>query len=406
MPLKKIIRFIRDIGIEQVEGEYQQKLSRTLNLICFYGFFTGALQFFLYLPFDLIAGLSHLTWGVIILTCLSFRRTLSFKNARDIIFFSIIAFGSIASARLGNETIGHVPVVTVYVAIFIFYDVKKEWFKVALFLIYMTTIILIVDSNVFKVVTIPEENVPIMRAMTIVGTLIFISVEIILLVKLSRLNEYEISKKLSAKNNQLSELNKEKTVLLQEVHHRVKNNFQIISSLLKIQAKELDNEDVISAFEQAINRINAVSQLHEQIYKSEFIADVDLKLYLETIAQTIIQNHSEKKEINLDIDKITIKLENNTILPLALIFNELLTNSLKHAFIGKSEGNISIQLKQTDENRFGFIYKDDGQWKSPNSEQTFGLGLIETLSGQLDGVYERVTNENGTTYVFSLSLKS
>lgn len=406
MRLNNSINYIRDIGIDQVEGNYQQKLSRSLNLICFYGFLWGLIQCFTYLPFDIISGLSHLAWGIVILICLGFRKALGFHAARNIIFFSIIAFGSYAAARLGNEIIAHLPVVTVYIAVFIFYDIKKEWFKVTLFFLYSATLILIVDSNMFKVIEIPEDVIPIIRAMTIVGTLIFVSIEIILLVKLSAINENTISKKLSVKNQELIELNKEKTVLLQEVHHRVKNNFQIISSLLKLQGKELNNPEVTLAFQQAINRINAVSQLHEQIYKSEFIADVNLKQYLERIAHTIIENNSDKRKIILNISEITLKLENNAILPLALIFNELLTNSLKHAFHDKSTGTISIQLTQTNDDRFGFVYEDDGKWRTPASEKTFGLELIETLAGQLDGVCNREINENGTKYTFCLSLKS
>ena len=402
--MTKLSTFIQDIAIDQVDGAYEQKLSRLLNLICFYGFFTAIFQFFIYLKYDFITSISHLTWGVIVLACLALRRRMGYKMTRNIIFFFIVSIAGYASARLGNETIGHLPVVTAYVAYFIFYDVKKEWLTILVYCIFTAAIILIIDSNLFKVVSVPASEVPLMRGVTIVGTLIFVSVEIILLVNLSALSENSISKKLSTKNDELLELNKEKTVLLQEVHHRVKNNFQIISSLLNLQANELDNDDVNFAFQQAISRINAVSQLHEQIYQSNLIADVDLKVYLETIANTIISNHSTTTKVNLHISDITLKLENNTILPLALIFNELLTNSMKHAFNGVPIGNITIQLQKTNSERFDFIYEDDGKWEEPISDKTFGLELIETLSSQLDGEYKRDINEKGTKYTFSLSL--
>lgn len=406
MVIKNIIYRIRDIGLDSSDDLHRQKLSKLLNLICFYGFFTSVLQFFLYIPYDKIAGISHLIWGAIILICLTFRAKIGFKRARDIIFLSLVAFGSLASARSGNETLGHIPSITVYIAIFIFYDLKTEWIKVTLFFIFTTTVIIIADSNVFKTMSIPIENIPFVRAMTIAITFLFISVEIILLVKLSALHENIISRKLSLKNDQLHELNREKTVLLQEVHHRVKNNLQIISSLLKLQAKEIKNEEVTFAFKQAINRINAVSQLHEQIYKSNLIADVNLKVYLETIAHTIIENNSNQAIINLTVNECTVNLENNAILPLALIFNELLTNSLKHAFDNRPTGEITIQLNQSCPAQFYFIYEDDGSWKDPSSEQTFGLELIESLVEQLDGTYERIISENGTKYTFQLSLKS
>lgn len=404
MKLKAFIERIREVGINPHDTMYQQKMERIFNLLCFYGFIWACVQACIYIRMDIVASLCHLGWGITAIFCLLLRSTLGFKVSR-LILFSVITFtGSYAAARIGNETLAHFPVITVYVALFIFFDIKRERTYIVSFFLIISFAIFLIDSNALKVVDIPVDQIATARMIMFIGSILFITIEIILLVTLSTLNENAVSDKLIKQNEELIQLNNEKTVLLQEVHHRVKNNFQIISSLLKLQAADINDSTVNTAFNEAINRINAISQLHEQIYQSDSIADLDLKSYLENIAHTMIKNHSISKEVSISIESISIKLNNDNILPLALIFHELISNSLKHAFKNQDTGMINVSVNRFDKSNFTFTYSDNGKWETVESSKSFGLELIDTLSNQLDGDFQRTINDEGTHYFFQLKL--
>ena len=218
---------------------------------------------------------------------------------------------------------------------------------------------------------------------------------------------------LENQNRLVQAQNEEKTIMLKEIHHRVKNNLQVITSLLRLQSREIEDEKTKAQFQDAVQRIIAMSLIHEKMYQNENLSKIDLKDYLDTLAIDLIKSYAGDIRITLDISSQLERLGNNTLVPVALIFNELISNSLKHAFNGQKEGKIMVELKpreirETDsKNRlkikdmFELIYKDSGHWVEPDNEGSFGLELIETLTEQLDGKVER-SYDNGTKYIFLL----
>lgn len=195
--------------------------------------------------------------------------------------------------------------------------------------------------------------------------------------------------------------NEEKTIMLKEIHHRVKNNLQVITSLLRLQSREIDDEKTKAQFQDAVQRIIAMSLIHEKMYQNENLSKIDLKDYLDTLAADLIHTYADNIKITLDINSTLDRLGNNTLVPVALIFNELISNSLKHAFNDLDHGQIKVELFPREKNMFELMYKDNGKWTEPVKEGSFGLELIETLTEQLDGKVER-KSENGTVYRFIL----
>lgn len=191
--------------------------------------------------------------------------------------------------------------------------------------------------------------------------------------------------------------NQEKTVLLQEIHHRVKNNLQVIISLLRIQSNELKSKETIQSFDDAISRIMTMSLIHQKMYEKDSLVDINLADYLSTLMKDLINTNSTSGKVNYEIHSTLESVGAKSIVPLGLIINELVSNSLKHAF--SKEGTIELTIEPIKESKMKLTYFDDGIWKE-NENSSFGLQLIDVFTDQLDGHFERESNSEGTTYVF------
>lgn len=208
------------------------------------------------------------------------------------------------------------------------------------------------------------------------------------------------NKDLEKQNKLILSKNSENETLLKEIHHRVKNNLQIVISLLRMQSAEMKSEESKKHFSEAINRIMAMSLIHQKLYGEKELSKIDLKSYIEELVTDIIEVSLELKNVELTIETDTHDLSLDTIVPLGLLINELVSNSLKHAFSG-GKGNISIQINQKKE-AIKFTYKDNGVWKAPvQGKISFGVELIEILTDQMDGD-RTLDTTNGTQYIFNL----
>lgn len=190
--------------------------------------------------------------------------------------------------------------------------------------------------------------------------------------------------------NQLKQNLKEKEVLLHEVHHRVKNNLSVISSLLNLQSSRLrSKKQAIAAFEESKNRINAITMVHEQLYQSGNFREIDMKHYIQTLQRKllIIYSPSAKITYHTKIDDINIDI--NRAIPCGIIINELITNTLKHAFPGRPQGKLIISLHELKSKNFELMVKDNGVGLphdiDPNNIESLGFKLITILTKQLDG---------------------
>ncbi len=195
---------------------------------------------------------------------------------------------------------------------------------------------------------------------------------------------------LIANSNQIRKSLKEKEVLLKEIHHRVKNNLQIISSLLGLQSNKIKADDLKLLFSESRSKISAIAQVHEKLYQSDNLSEVNIDDYLTSLYSSII-SILEVKANNIEFiyKKSDLYFDIDTSVPLGLILNELVTNSIKYAFNGYEHCAISVSLEVRADKMYEFSYSDNGSgFDTKTTIEGLGLNLIKLLARQLGGVVE------------------
>jgi PAS domain S-box-containing protein len=195
---------------------------------------------------------------------------------------------------------------------------------------------------------------------------------------------------------------REKEVLLKEVHHRVKNNLQVIISLLGLQSRQVRDKAVLTAFRDCQSRIQSIALIHEKLYKSKDLARVDFAGYIRNLVPDLLRTYGlEPGSISLDIKAEDVRLGIDTAVPCGLIINELITNSLKHAFPGGRKGSIAIDFRSEGAGWIMLSVADDGvglpESIDINRVETMGLKMISNLTKQLDGSIE-MERKGGTKF--------
>ncbi|HTL88822.1 MAG TPA: PAS domain S-box protein [Leptolyngbya sp.] len=203
----------------------------------------------------------------------------------------------------------------------------------------------------------------------------------------------------------------EKEVMLKEIHHRVKNNLQVVSSLLKLQAGYIEDKRIVEVFKESQNRVSAMALIHEKLYQSADLAKTDFSEYIHSLAMALFRSYSaNSRSIKLDLDIPEVRLSIDTAIPCGLIINELISNSLKYAFPSGEVGNIYIQLQAQDDanesTRYQLIVRDNGRGFPPNlnfrTTKSLGLQLVCTLTRQLRGEID-LSSESGVQFTISFT---
>jgi PAS domain S-box-containing protein len=197
---------------------------------------------------------------------------------------------------------------------------------------------------------------------------------------------------------------REKELLLREIHHRVKNSLQIISSLLSLQSSEFEDENIIERYNESENRIHTIALIHESLYQSTNISNIDFKNYIEILIEDIIHSYSVKTDMVrtvLDVGDFELSIE--TAIPAGLIINELVSNALKYAFKDNIPGEIRVVLDKNDD-IYTLTVADNGvglpvdvEWENA---RTLGLQLVNALVSQLEGDMSVVV-DNGTVFIIN-----
>ncbi|MEX1001675.1 MAG: sensor histidine kinase [Crocinitomicaceae bacterium] len=203
-------------------------------------------------------------------------------------------------------------------------------------------------------------------------------------------------------NQLVQQRNEEKTVMLKEIHHRVKNNLQVITSLLRLQSLESNNQGSEDMFNEAIRRVAAMSLIHEKMYQTDDLRELNFEDYLTSLSNDLISSYAITKDIKLTVTAPPIDLANRHFVPFALLCNELISNSLKHAFEKQNKGNIQVKISELSVDKFEMRYCDNGDWKPPKKKNSFGMELIDTLTEQLNGSVQLSIDQRGTCYTFTL----
>jgi two-component sensor histidine kinase len=195
----------------------------------------------------------------------------------------------------------------------------------------------------------------------------------------------------------------DKEVLLKEIHHRVKNNLQIISSLLSLQANLVQDSSSREALRESQNRVHSMALIHEKIYQSENLSEVNLATYIETLVNTLVhtyQRANQNIQINILAEKVTLGI--NNAVPCGLILNELISNSLKHAFPFGEAGVIVVRSFTDSQGMINLEITDDGIGIpaniDPDNSSSLGLLLVKTLVTQLGGEIILSRLDRGTKF--------
>ncbi|NEP01055.1 MAG: PAS domain-containing protein [Symploca sp. SIO2E9] len=191
----------------------------------------------------------------------------------------------------------------------------------------------------------------------------------------------------------LQEALQEKEVLLQEIHHRVKNNLQVVSSLLDLQSMHINSPVLLEVFRDCQNRVKAMAIVHQQLYKQLNLSQINLAVYIRNLTDNLFQAYNivpDKISLGLELDDVTLNID--AAIPCGLIINELVTNAIKHAFNEITQGTIKISLTVDENKNITLIVGDNGIGFPENWElqttQPLGFQLVNALVQQLDGTIE------------------
>jgi len=207
-----------------------------------------------------------------------------------------------------------------------------------------------------------------------------------------------INKLLERQKADISRKNEDKKIMLQEIHHRVKNNLQVVNSLLRMQSSKSSDKGVITAFRETQSRVLSMAKLHEKMYQSGDLKKLNAKTHITMLVEEIVKNYTIEKEIVLNLDIEELFIDAQTMMPLSLIINEIITNSLKYAFVGREKGTISVKLGPSMDITNQLYLADDGVgYKKEESLTGLGSKLIQSFTRQLNGTIEKISG-NGTTF--------
>lgn len=211
-----------------------------------------------------------------------------------------------------------------------------------------------------------------------------------------------IKRDVTDKRNAFDELN----ATLQELHHRVKNNLAITSALLQLKALNADNESFSSAIMECTSRIKTIANIHELLYKSETFSHIDIGKGLETVVRNIVETVQLETGIKLQFNINQIGTFNiNQAVPFSLIVNEVILNTIRHAFPDKKNGRIHVKLSQDNKNRIKLEITDNGKGLPPDFNHkeisTSGMQIINTLAKQINADYNYSNRKKGTSFTLN-----
>jgi len=194
----------------------------------------------------------------------------------------------------------------------------------------------------------------------------------------------------------------EKDILLREVHHRVKNNMQIISSILRMQSRNIDDPKLKDVLQESQNRIHSMALIHENLYNNKSLANIKFSTYIKSLSGNIARTYaSQNAHVKFDYQIDEAYLPMDIAIPCGLIINELISNSFKYAFSGKSNGVISIHFNSMEEDEFKLIVSDDGIGIPDSIDITktksLGMKILHKLVQQIDGELQSDFS-NGTKF--------
>lgn len=209
---------------------------------------------------------------------------------------------------------------------------------------------------------------------------------------------------LSDKNKTIEAALKDRETLLKEIHHRVKNNLQVVSSLLSIQGREITDSKALEAVNESKNRVKSMALIHQYLYGDNDLKSIDMQQYIVQLSKSLFSAYRVDHDlVELCTEVEPIMLDVDTAVPLGIILNELVTNALKYAFPEGRAGTLTVSLKEVN-GKLELRVKDDGVGPDTahSSDFSFGMKLLNAFKSKLNAEFE-TKNENGVEAIYTIA---
>lgn len=422
---------ISHAGLHQ-PGLNEQSKKRLIffNQVLFIGFFATLSQIAFVWPFLGTDSFIFTIGCFSLLACLGLNTLGKFKLSKWIYLFSIYGLGILTTIYIGGAALYHIQSVLIFLSCLILFDPIKERLEILVGIPLMLLSILIGEYGWLGAADFSDHYWVEYARLANISSLILVStILVIFIIRLNVKNEKalsvalnalqektslleegneELEKAVAARTRQLTKQNEEKEVLLREVHHRVRNNLQIIISLLNLQQGKINDEGAIEALREIKGRVESMSLVHQRMYQSSNFKEVQLADYLDRIIENIGEIYSKEKfryTINSN-SEVLVNLE--AAIPLGLILNEIVSNYFKHACNADQNAQFMFELEIRDETLL-VRYNDDGKGFPTHFEESnsssLGMELIKNLTEQLDGRFSFLT-DNGAVYLLEIPMNS
>jgi two-component sensor histidine kinase len=233
------------------------------------------------------------------------------------------------------------------------------------------------------------------------------SFAVLALVLLFSVVVYRQRNKIAGEKKRSDQLVIDKELLLREIHHRVKNNLEIVSSLLALQSAQIDDPNTKEAMLAGQNRVHSIGIVHQKLYQGENLGHIEMKDYFINLSESILDSFGAEKKVTVECAMDQLEVDIDTAVPLGLIVNELLTNTLKYAFPEGQKGNVLIKLQKHSNGALHLEVSDNGVGKSGITHGTgFGGQLVALLTQQLNGTMKEEIKDGTHVYFDFKSVKA
>lgn len=366
----------------------------------------------------------------------------NYRFAKIVVVYSIFIMATFLATKCGNDFLYHTGAITLLTFAWVQFDRGNNRFHLFIFILFTIAIYAIGEFNLFHApIFIDSTDILILRVANLIMFTTLVIVFISFILRINRQFEAKLSTNVKEKEVLLNELtrkttelererlelediiqsrtaelqtqknelfaqNSEKEVLLKEIHHRVKNNLQIIVSLLNLQAANFDDKKFHHSIQETQNRIIAMSLVHQRMYQTTDFVAIEFRDYVSSLfdSNKTFYNAKNFEVIFENNTSPLLKIDIETSIPLGLIINELITNAFKYAFIDATKKHaLTIVITENSENNYSFLYQDNGPGISENmidEPKTMGLQLVEALVEQINGTL-KIDSSDGLKVSFN-----
>jgi two-component sensor histidine kinase len=386
--------------IKKYKSKYGRTTTLSLNVFYTLSLMTFLFSFFCYFKIGIKGTIFNALLGYSILNTLNIVYFHLHKNIiRSYDIASILGFLTIIIISIHSGGINSPAIPFLVLFIFFGYLIKRSYGNFW-FVVIVTTVLFFYVMNKISYRFINELNDENITEFNV----LFLFFTIIILGGVFGRMINKTNEDIKLAKLEIEKRNDEKTVMLKEIHHRVKNNLQVVNSLLSIQARGVDDVEIKSMFKAAQSRVFTMARLHEKIYNTKDLKNINVKEYFKLLVHDLVRSYSLEKNIAIDLQIDFFYMSIDSLLPLSLIINELISNSIKHAFKDSKPGKITVKLFQFENNSCKLIVADNGKaadYAILSHYNSTGVTLIKSFVKQLNGKIEVLQTTKGTVFEIS-----